>query len=91
MHTLRYEPVDDLPRKGMAYLPFWRMYLFMWVMVHGAVMVNTTLIWTASRAYNQNIFDFWNAWAILFPMTLLGAYFMTRWVRGLVREAEQGR
>ncbi|MDG1456640.1 MAG: hypothetical protein P8Q92_01840 [Pseudoprimorskyibacter sp.] len=75
----------------MAYLPFWRMYLFMWVMVHGAVMVNTTLIWTASRAYNQNIFDFWNAWAILFPMTLLGAYFMTRWVRGLVREAEQGR
>ena len=63
----------------------------MWAMVNGAVMINTFIIWSAARVYDHYIFNFWDAWVVLLPLTFLGSYWITNWVRKLVREAEQGR
>ncbi|MGB0439059.1 MAG: hypothetical protein ACPG7W_04200 [Paracoccaceae bacterium] len=79
---------DDLPRKGIGYWPFYKLYGLMWIMINAAVSINTFVIWGAAKVYGITAFSFWEIMAYLTPVIMVGAYLMVLWVRSLVRDAE---
>lgn len=82
---------DDIPRSGPAFWPLPKLVFALWVILAGAVILNVLLLAGAARVFGYSgglpigIVLLW-----LFPVTVVGALWLARWVRRLVDEADAG-
>ncbi len=79
-----------LPKSGPLTWSNTKMFVVIWVSVSCAILLNLLLMAGAARLWGHSglplgLMILWS-----FPISLLAALWLTRWVRRLVRDAENG-
>lgn len=81
-------PLDPaIPRTGPASWSYPKLYAVLWGIVFVAVVLNVLLMAGAARLFGHPGLPVGFIVLWLLPVTLLGALWMTKWVRGLIKEA----
>lgn len=76
-----------LPLTGPASWSYPRLYLALWATVFSAVVLNLLLMAGAARLFGHPGLPVGFILMWLFPLTLMAALWLTKWVRGLIKEA----
>ena len=75
-------------RSGPAFWPFRKMFLMLWLILICSVLIKVILYGIVAETFDLNVRPFWQLAVVIVPATAAAAYWIARWVKQLVAEAD---